>query len=90
MVEIVLHMFLLTVFRFTIVTSNGNIGNVQVIQDATWAIYCYKNLDHPEETLNAKYRFLTLCSYHVTYVFQSESTLYMYVKELLSQSRCEI
>ena len=32
---------------------------------------------------------LTVCSYHVTYVFQSESTLYscLNVKELLAQSR---
>ena len=34
----------------------------------------------------------TVCSYHVTYVFQSESTLYscLNVKELLARSRCEI
>ena len=35
---------------------------------------------------------LTVCSYHVTYVFQSESALYscLNVKELLAQSRSEI
>ena len=35
---------------------------------------------------------LTVCSYHVTYAFQSESTLYscLNVKELLAQSRREI
>ena len=35
---------------------------------------------------------LTVCSYHVTYVFQSESTLYscLIVKELLARSRHEI
>ena len=35
---------------------------------------------------------LTVCSYHVTYVFQSESTLYscLNVKELLALSRHEI
>ena len=35
---------------------------------------------------------MTLCSYHVTYAFQSESTLYscLNVKELLAQSRREI
>ena len=35
---------------------------------------------------------LTVCSYHVTYTFQSESTLYscLNVKELLAQSRLEI
>ena len=32
------------------------------------------------------------CSYHVTYAFQSESTLYscLNVKELLARNRCEI
>ena len=32
---------------------------------------------------------MTLCSYHVTYAFQSESTLYncLNVKELLARSR---
>ena len=36
--------------------------------------------------------FLTVCSCHVTYAFQSESTLYSYlnVKELLARSRREI
>ena len=35
---------------------------------------------------------LTVCSYHVTYAFQSESTLFscLNVKELLAQSRREI
>ena len=35
---------------------------------------------------------LTVCSYHVTYAFQSESTLYscLNVKELLVRSRHEI
>ena len=34
----------------------------------------------------------TVCSYHVTYAFESESTLYscQNVKELLAQNRCEI
>ena len=34
----------------------------------------------------------TVCSYHVTYAFQSESTLYscLNVKELLARSRSEI
>ena len=36
--------------------------------------------------------FLTVCSYHVTYSFQSEFTLYscLNVKELLARSRREI
>ena len=35
---------------------------------------------------------LTLCSYHVTYAFQSESTIYscLNVKELLAQNTREI
>ena len=35
---------------------------------------------------------LTVCSYHITYAFQSESTLYgcLNVKELLAQNRREI
>ena len=37
-------------------------------------------------------RLMTVCSCHVTYVFQSESTLYscLNVKELLARSRREI
>ena len=35
---------------------------------------------------------LTVCCYHVTYAFQSESTLYicLKVKEVLAQNRCDI
>ena len=35
---------------------------------------------------------LTVCSYHVTYIFRCESILYSYlnVKELLARSRCKI
>ena len=35
---------------------------------------------------------LTVCTYHVTYAFQSESTLYscLNVKELLARSRCDV
>ena len=38
------------------------------------------------------YSAFDLCSYHVMYAFQSESTLYscLNVKELLAQSRCKI
>ena len=47
----------------------------------------HKNACH-KKTLNLK----TVCSCHVTYAFQSESTLYscLNVKELLAQSRREI
>ena len=36
--------------------------------------------------------FLAVCSYHVTYAFQSESTLYscLNVEELLARNRCDI
>ena len=39
-----------------------------------------------------KFFFLTVCSYHVTYAFQSESILYscVNVKELLARNRREI
>ena len=38
------------------------------------------------------YGFLSVCSYHVTYAFQSESTLYscLNVKEPLARNRREI
>ena len=41
---------------------------------------------------NLQVFFLVVCSYHVTYPFQSESTLYscLNVKELLARSRDEI
>ena len=44
-----------------------------------WAIYC-------------KFRIMTVCSCHVTYAFQNESTLYscLDVKEVLAWSRREI
>ena len=40
----------------------------------------------------SKERFMTICSYHVTYALQSESTLYscLNIKELLARSRREI
>ena len=46
-----------------------------------WRLPEIKSLDH-----------LTVCSYHVTYTFQSESTLHgcLNVKELLVQNRCEM
>ena len=43
-------------------------------------------------TSSANNFLLTVCSYHVTYEFQSESTLYscLNVKELLARNRCYI
>ena len=48
-------------------------------------------------TASCKIKFInsvknTVCSYHATYVFHNESTLYscLNVKELLARSRCEI
>ena len=40
----------------------------------------------------SKSKFLSVCSYHDTYAFQSESRLYscLNVKELLDRNRCEI
>ena len=39
-----------------------------------------------------KFFLLTVCSYHVAYAFQSESTIYscLNVKELLTQNKCNI
>ena len=41
---------------------------------------------------NKQAKYMTVCFYHVTYAFQSESTLYscLNVKELLARSRREI
>ena len=41
---------------------------------------------------NDELKKMTVCFYHVTYAFQSESTLYscLNVKELLARSRREI
>ena len=54
-----------------------------------WIFGC--TADHDSAYANLNYH-LTVCSYHVTYAFQSESTLYscLNVKELLAQSRREI
>ena len=43
-------------------------------------------------TCGLKYDTRTVCSYHVTYEFQSESTRYSYLnlKELLAQNRVKI
>ena len=43
-------------------------------------------------TIFAKSLIMTVCSYHVTYAFQSESTLYscLNVKQLLARNRREI
>ena len=40
----------------------------------------------------AQYSFITVCSYHVTYVFQSDFTLYSFlnVKDFIARNRCDI
>ena len=71
-----------------------------------FTIHQIKNFSHDKQTnlkplqesvfvLNEKKQkiyFLTVCFSHVTYAFQSESTLYSYldVKELLARSLLEI
>ena len=50
-------------------------------------------IDSSKEIDNKDPKFkLTVCSYHVTYAFQSKSTLYccLNVKELLARNRREI
>ena len=63
-----------------------------------WEVSQHFKCNHYSEMLmdgyskNSNNLFLTVCSYHVTYAFQSESTLYscLNVKELLARSRREI
>ena len=49
----------------------------------------YKNIMLSVSTIRRGFR-LTVCCYHVTYAFQSESTLYnsLNVKEFLARNRC--
>ena len=62
---------------------------ITYFQDANIRIYVGHYLHKKAETNFLK---LTVCSYFVTYAFQSESTLCscMNVKELLAQSRGKI
>ena len=61
-----------------------------------WIHMICNNLNHNSISLVLKpstnLSLLTVCFYHVTYAFQSESTLYscLNVKELLARSRREI
>ena len=59
-----------------------------------WLPWTSTENSHWEKLLeiNLNQKTLTVCSYHVTYTFQSESTLYSYlnVKELLACSKCKI
>ena len=53
-------------------------------------LQCFQLIPRQQPGYSAIYP--TVCSYHVTYVFQSEYTLYccLNVKELVAQNRCEI
>ena len=64
-----------------------------ILKHCEEGIFYNEELEEPakrEKLLNTLN--LTVCSYHVTYAFQSESTLYscLNVKELLARSRREI
>ena len=65
--------------------------NTEIFQHAFCTSVIFKNLKN-FLFLASIYRFLSVCFYHVTYAFQSESTLYscLNVKELLARSRREI
>ena len=56
-----------------------------------WEVYWEENHFLPELTFKTKIT-LAVCFYHVTYAFQSESTLYicLNVKELLARNRRDI
>ena len=81
------------------VVSNGLIEKRSRLHVKLQCMYCFyaeahlksSQKLHPSET--KKYLvLLTVCSYHVTYAFQTESTLHscLNVKELLARSRREI
>ena len=81
------------------VVSNGLIEKRSRLHVKLQCMYCFYAETHlkssqklyPSET--KKYLvLLTVCSYHVTYAFQTESTLHscLNVKELLARSRREI
>ena len=56
------------------------------------AISLYFKWTNWYEVFDREVYFFTVCSYHVTNAFQSESTLYscLNVKEFLSRNRCEV
>ena len=67
-----------------------------ILVSSQWSEHVYYTFDH-DEVNNKHVRTtpviaLSVCSYHVMYVFQSESTLYscLNVKEFLARSRREI
>ena len=72
----------------TILTTLKNISFISALRLKTF-LCLRKELAKPE---NQTTNFLTVYFYHVTYPFQSESTLYscLNVKELLARSRREI
>ena len=93
-VDVVLMFLLLTLNMFHTFFSTVSIVdfqrvNVSWVLDYMWVFFvqCVKNLSE-----KFKADLLTVCSYHVTYVLKSESTLYscLNVKELLARNRREI
>ena len=81
------------------VVSNGLIEKRSRLHVKLQCMYCFYGETHlkssqklhPSET-KKHLVLLTVCSYHVTYAFQTESTLHscLNVKELLARSRREI
>ena len=67
----------------------GNIGNISPIR----VIFYFKMFQNQSRFKNCGNKLIKgLLSFHVTYTFQIESTLYSFlnVKKLLARSRCEI
>ena len=57
-----------------------------------WLFIKWLSTNKSRNLVNCKTLKLVVCSSHVTYAFQRESTLYSFLnlKELLARSRCEI
>ena len=67
------------------------VGNYILMPNlAVISINCYYY--YTRHWIKNEYTLKSVCSYHVTYAFQNESTLYscLNVKELLDRNRCTI
>ena len=63
-----------------------------IVELIFWVLLTQGTINICDCNRTRSHNHLTVCSYHVTYTFQSESTLYicLNVKELLAQNRCDI
>ena len=71
-----------------------NIGNKHTFYHGEDCMkkFCTSLREHAKKIIDFEKKKMSVCFYHVTYAFQSESTLYscLNVKELLARSRREI